>query len=330
MRKLFIGLTYDLRSEYLKAGYTEEETAELDSEITVAAIESVLKTLGHSVERIGGIKSLTAFLADGKRWDLVFNIAEGLHGVSREAQVPALLDAYEIPYTFSSTLTLCAALDKPTAKRLARDHGIRTADFCVIEKPEEISGVKLPYPLFCKPANEGSSKGVGAYSFVQNKGQLNETVSALLEKFRQPVLIEEYLPGKETTVGILGTGLNARVLGVMEICLNAPAGEGYSYENKINYLEKIKYRRADEKTADECSALALRVWRALDCRDAGRVDVKYDKEGEPAFIEINPLAGLNPEYSDLPILCGLLNMPYAALIEEILNSAVKRIKENLK
>jgi len=325
MKKLSIGLTYDLRSEYLKAGYTEEETAELDSETTVAAIESALISLNHSVERIGGIKSLTAFLASGKRWDLVFNIAEGLHGVSREAQVPALLDAYEIPYTFSHPLTLCAALNKPTAKRLARGHGIRTADFCVIENPEDISGINIPYPLFCKPANEGSSKGVGAYSFVQDKEQLNKTVTALLEKFRQPVLIEEYLPGKETTVGILGTGFGARVLGVMEICFNAPSGEGYSYDNKINYLEKIQYRAADKKTADECGALALNVWRALDCRDAGRVDVKYDRKGKPAFIEINPLAGLNPEYSDLPILCGLINMPYGALIEEILNSAAKRI-----
>ena len=325
MQPLHIGFTYDLRSEYLKAGYSEEETAEFDGEVTVCAVENALKGLGHTVERIGGIKSLVGLLAEGKRWDLVFNIAEGLLGVSREAQIPALLDAYGIPYTFSEPLALCAALDKPTAKRIVRGHGINTPSFFVAEKQSDLDGVTLPFPLFCKPTGEGSSKGVGAYSYANGMEKLQNSVAALLKQFRQPVLIEEYLPGKEYTAGIVGTGAEARVLGVMEIALNADDKEGYSYKNKVNYLDAVRYRLADNAAAAECGALALAAYRALNCRDCGRVDVKYDAANKPSFIEVNPLAGLNPEYSDFPILCGLLNLPYQALIEEILYSAAKRL-----
>lgn len=326
IKKLRIGLTYDLRTDYLADGFSDEETAELDSEITIAAISGALTAAGHTVERIGGIKALTRLLSGGLRWDIVFNIAEGFYGGSREAQVPALLDAYNIPYTFSQPLTLCAALDKPTAKRLVRDHGINTAGFCVINEPEDISLIDFPFPVFCKPVGEGSSKGVGEYSFVEQPEKLGGTVAALLKKFNQPVLVEEYLPGREYTVGIVGTGKEARALGVMEVRLNKSSSEGYSYENKIGYLEKITYRLACDHDAAECGDLALKVWNALSCRDGGRVDIKYDRFGKPSFIEVNPLAGLNPEYSDLPILCGLAGVSYNKLIEEIIDSAILRLK----
>lgn len=324
-KKLNIGITYDLRSEYLAAGYTPEETAELDSEITVAAIERALTGAGHTVERIGGIKSLVPLLAAGKRWDIVFNIAEGIYGLSREAQVPALLDAYRIPYTFSEPAALCAALDKAAAKRIVRDCGHNTAGFCLVENAGDIERVNLPYPVFAKPVGEGSSKGIGHYSFIGSAEKLRETCLSLLEQFRQPVLVEEYLPGSEYTVGIIGTGDDARVIGVMEIALTAAAGEGYSYENKVNYLEKVSYRLADLTAAEECGELALKVWRALNCRDCGRVDIKYDKYDRPAFLEVNPLAGLNPEYSDLPIICGLLDIGYDDLIRAVVESASKRV-----
>ena len=324
--KLKIGLTYDLRTDYLADGFSEEETAELDSELTINAIEAALLKLGHQTERIGGIKTLTKKLADGNRWDLVFNISEGFFGNSREAQIPALLDAYEIPYTFSEPLTLCLALDKPAAKRFVRDHNINTADFYVVKSPDDLSNVTLPYPVFCKPANEGSSKGISAFSYANNHQALQKTVTTLLKQFRQPVLIEEYLPGREYTVGIIGTDAKARVLGVMEIRLNTSKTEGYSYGNKVNYLDKVTYRLADAAYKDECGELALAAWRALGCRDGGRVDIKYDAFNHPAFIEVNPLAGLNPEYSDLPIMCKLLRVSYDMLIGEILASAIGRIQ----
>src|SRR5581483_5078997 len=126
-----IGVTYDLRSDYLAMGYGEEETAEFDSEITINAICDALTGLGWRVERIGNVRRLVEALGAGKRWDAVFNFCEGLKGVSREAQVPALLEAFDIPYVFSDPLTLALTLDKAMTKRVVRDAGVPTADFAV-------------------------------------------------------------------------------------------------------------------------------------------------------------------------------------------------------
>ena len=146
-----IGITYDLRNDYLAEGYGEEETAEFDHPKTIAAIEAALRDLGYETDRIGHIRALAKRLVAGQRWDLVFNIAEGLRGFGREAQVPALLDAYDIPYTFSDPLVLTLTLHKGMMKRVIRDLGIPTPAFAVVESPEEIAGVRLPFPLFVKP-----------------------------------------------------------------------------------------------------------------------------------------------------------------------------------
>src|ERR1700761_1843182 len=158
-----IGVTYDLRSDYLALGFGEEETAEFDAEETIAAVCDALAVLGHQPIRIGGIRPLTQRLAAGERWDAVFNICEGLKGVSREAQVPALLEAYDIPYVFSDPLTLALCLDKAMTKRVLRDAGVPTADFALIETDADIEKVALGFPLFLKPVSEGSGKGVNAH-----------------------------------------------------------------------------------------------------------------------------------------------------------------------
>ncbi|MEK7244000.1 MAG: D-alanine--D-alanine ligase, partial [Thermodesulfobacteriota bacterium] len=154
-----IGITYDLRDDYIAEGYTEEETAEFDHPRTIDAIEEALRDLGYETDRIGHLRALTRRLVAGDRWDLVFNIAEGLRGFGREAQVPALLDAWEIPYTFSDPLVLSLTLHKGLTKRVIRDFGIPTPDFAVVETPEEIAAMALPFPLFAKPVAEGTGKG---------------------------------------------------------------------------------------------------------------------------------------------------------------------------
>ena len=159
-----IGITYDLRDDYLAEGYGEEETAEFDHPRTIAAIEEALQSLGYETERIGHIRALARRLVADERWDMVFNIAEGLRGFGREAQVPALLDAWNIPYTFSDPLLLSLTLHKGMTKRVIRDLGIPTPDFAVVETPEEIATVVLPFPLFAKPVAEGTGKGVTAAS----------------------------------------------------------------------------------------------------------------------------------------------------------------------
>jgi D-alanine-D-alanine ligase len=322
-----IGITYDLRDDYLAEGYGEEETAEFDHPLTIAAIDGALVDLGFETDRIGHIRALAKRLVAGERWDLVFNIAEGLRGFGREAQVPALLDAYDIPYTFSDVLVLSLTLHKGMTKRVIRDLGIPTPAFAIVESPEEIAGVQLPFPLFAKPIAEGTGKGVTAASKIADAAELRTVCLTLLETFHQPVLVETFLPGREFTVGIIGTGTEAFAPAVLEVHFTKMAEqEVYSYLNKEEWHGRIEYRLATDPTARLAGETALAAWRGLGCRDGGRIDLRADAAGNPQFMEVNPLAGLRPGHSDLPILCELAGMPYRELIAGIMHSALKRVR----
>lgn len=321
-----IGITYDLREDYLAQGYSAEETAEFDSLETIAAIDATLQHLGFSIERIGNIYQLTKALAAGKRWDLVFNIAEGMHGISREAQVPALLDAYQIPYTFSDAVTIALAHEKSLAKRIVRDQGVPTAPFIVIASLDDISLCQLPLPLFAKPIAEGTGKGITAASYVKTATELMKICKLLLEKYQQPVLVESFLPGREFTVGIIGTGNDAKVLGVVEILLRTHAEQNvYSFSNKEFCEERVEYRLVKDAEAQQAAVVALKAWQALGCRDAGRVDVRSDAKNEPQFLEVNPLAGLHPSHSDLPIMATLTGCSYDNLLASIMDAVLERL-----
>lgn len=324
-----IGLTYDLRSAYLSQGYGEEETAEFDREDTIEAIEGALAELGYRTERIGHARDLIQALAAGRRWDLVFNIAEGLYGMGREAQVPAILDVYRIPYTFSDPLVLSLTLHKAMTKRVVRDAGLATAPFVVVGPGEAVPPVPFSAPYFVKPVAEGTGKGVSETSLVQRPEDLPGICGQLAEQFQQPVLVEGFLPGREFTAGIVGTGPRAEVLGTMEVLLEGPGESAvYSYINKKEYEDRVQYRLwrpAEDPVIEEAETLSLAAYRLLGCRDGGRVDVRCDARGRPHFLEINPLAGIHPVHSDLPILCSLLHIPYATLIGRIVASAMERV-----
>ncbi|HEY0281829.1 MAG TPA: hypothetical protein VGC27_04300 [Rhizomicrobium sp.] len=324
-----IGVTYDLRADYLALGFSLEETAEFDSEITIAAICEALEGLGHEPVRIGGVRKLAERLVAGERWDAVFNFCEGLKGVAREAQAPALLDAYDIPYVFSDPLTLALALDKSMAKRVVRDAGVPTAPFAVIERLEDAAKVALPFPLFLKPAAEGSGKGVGARSKVADAASLRAVAADLLARFAQPVLVETFLSGREFTVGITGTGEEAEILGVSEIVPKAKfVGAGYGFENKeAGWEEKVEIVCARGPEAEAAGKVALGAWRALRCRDGGRIDIRCDDKGAPHFIEVNPLAGLRPKHSDLCQIATDAGLSYQDLIGLIMASFLKRHPE---
>ncbi len=330
MRKPFtrVGLTFDLRDEYLAAGYGHEETAELDKIETIEGIEQALTRLGFHVERVGSARKLVERLAHGDTWDLVFNIAEGLHGRGREALVPALLDAYRIPYVFSDPLVMTCTLDKAVAKTLVAAAGLSTAPFTLVREIRDLRKVNLSYPLFLKPVGEGTGKGVSSMSRVGTKSELARVGSDLLRRYRQPVLVETFLPGREFTVGIVGQGPEAEVLGGMEVRIAAPSDCSaiYSYETKADYENRVRYQPANDAVAHHASDLALQCWRVLGCRDGGRVDIRCDADGNPAFIEVNPLAGLNPKDSDLPILCRLNGIGFEELIARIMDHAMRRIR----
>lgn len=318
-------MTYDLRRLYLEQGYSDEATAEFESQETIQALTSTIRDLGFEPDPIGNIRALMERLVRGERWDLVFNVAEGLEGFGREAQVPCLLDSFAIPYTFSDPLVLALTLHKAMTKHVLRDLGIATPAFKVVETPAEIEQVNLPYPLFVKPVAEGTSKGITGSSHVQTPAELHQACTDLLAKFGQPVLVEEFLPGREFTVGIAGTGRTSQILGVMEILLKDEAEPlVYSYLNKANYEQLVEYRQVTDKTARRAAEAALAAWQGLGGRDAGRIDLRCDRDGTVNVMEINALPGLHPIRSDICILARMADISYPELIHRIISSAFQR------
>jgi D-alanine-D-alanine ligase len=331
--KTLVGLAYDLRSEYLSQGYSEEDVAEFDSDSTLNLLQEAIERCGYRTERIGHGKALALKLAAGHRWDMVFNIAEGIGGRCRESYVPALLEMFGIPYTFADPLVCALTLDKAMAKQWVAHHGLATPAFAVVETIDDIGAVKLPYPLFAKPLAEGTGKGIDQNSKIENATKLKAVCAELLNRYCQPVLVEAFLPGREFTVGILGTGKQASVLGTMEIELvskDEPAI--YSYLNKEECESRIHYHPLldDKPLKKKVEHLALRCYQVLQCRDAGRVDIRCDRHGEPCFIEVNPLAGLHPQHSDLPMIATQEGMSYDTLIGTILKSAFARYARSKK
>src|SRR5262245_9243751 len=327
---MHIGLTYDLRSEYLAAGYSDEETAEFDQQGTIDALAGAIEALGHRADRIGSARSLVNRLARVDRWDLVFNIAEGLAGYGREAQVPAILDVYGIAYTFAEPLAASVCLHKGWSKLIVKAAGIPTAEFVVLESAVDAARVALPFPLLAKPVAEGTGKGVTPQSIVNSHAELESLVAGLIDRYRQPVLVETFLPGREFTVGIVGTGVASRPVGSIEIVLRADAEpDVYSYTNKEECESLVEYRHVTSADAlvAKSERIARDAWIALGCRDGGRVDIRCDSRGQPMFLEVNPLAGLHPTHSDLPMIATAVGMPYVELIRAIVDSAAVRIPQ---
>jgi D-alanine-D-alanine ligase len=300
---------------------------EYDSEETIDAIRNVLESDGHEVIKLGGDAELVQRLRKTPV-DIVFNIAEGLHGRNREAHIPALLEFLNIPYTGSDPLTLSLTLDKAMAKRIVMSEGIPTPRFKRVERMEDLAGLNLTYPLFVKLCFEGSSKGVRSDSKVGDRRSLEERVQWLLGTYDAPLLVEEFVGGPEFTVGIVGNR-KASVLGVMQIEIRGvpPEEAIYSLEVKREWEKKVSYHcppqveRALQKRIEE---VALRSYRILDCRDVSRVDIRVAEDGTPHFLEVNPLPGLSPVYGDLPILAKRMGWEYPRLIRTIFHHALER------
>jgi D-alanine-D-alanine ligase len=258
---------------------------------------------------------------------MVFNICEGLPGPARESQVPAILDVYGIPYTFADPAVLALCLNKAWSKLVVANAGVPTPLHAVIESQADLALVDFPAPWFAKPLAEGTGKGITPTSIISDLATLATVSADLLARYRQPVIVETYLPGREFTVSLLGTGANARVLGTLEIVLNASAEPGvYSYINKEECETRVEYRlvHPTDPLVAQSEQVALASWRALGARDGGRVDLRCDAQGMPCFIEVNPLAGLHPQHSDLPMTATAMGMSYVDLIGAIVESAQPR------
>jgi D-alanine-D-alanine ligase len=322
---LTVGLVYDLRDEYLAMGYSAEQVAEFDTSETIDEIASSLNRIGCAVEPVGHGRALAAALAAGRRWDLVFSIAEGVAGRSREAQVPALCELFDQPCLFSDPLTMAVTLDKAVAKRIVRDGGVATAPFMLVDSDTGDHSGWQHYPAFVKPLAEGTGKGCELGSLVGNAAELSQAAADLRRRFAQPALVEAYLPGREFTVGIVGNGSDARIIGIMEIVLNAEAEQGvYSYNNKEACETLVTYRRADDAEACLAGERALAVYHLLGCRDAARIDLRSDRSAEPVFLEANPIAGMHPTHSDLPMLATQNDISYDDLMAMIVDAGAAR------
>lgn len=333
-KSLIVGLTYDLVSDYpLEEGDPEDVYGEFDSEETLERLDAAISSLGHSVRRIGNIEKLVSFLYQKQNVDLVFNIAEGRHGRSRESQVPALLDAYSIPYTFSDALTLGISLDKALTKRLCQQAGLPTSPFCVLENSADYQlpfAMGLEFPLFVKPNQEGSSKGVRVESVVETVDQLKVEVERVTRLYHQQALVEEFLPGQEFTVAVIGSGKDAKVLGALEVTKVAVSKvNGFVQKSDWETYGSIAFQpMGASPLQSQLAEISLRAYQLLGCRDAGRVDLRMDRNGRPQLMEINALSGLST-HSALPIIAAHAGMSFEMLIDGIICGAFARSRSVL-
>jgi D-alanine-D-alanine ligase len=331
-----IGLAYDLKEEVpLNKEQPDDALEEYDSLETVEAIASVLQSLGHSITRLSGGRRFIENILQSDV-DFVFNIAEGRGTYrSREAQIPALLEMLDIPYSGSDPQCLALCLDKPLTKRIVQTAGIRTPRWQLITNKKELCELcrdSFPLPAFVKPAFEGSSKGVRLNGRVETNEQMEKVTSALLEQYRQPVMVEEFIPGDEVTVGMVGNS-PPQIIGMMRILPRKKSDYFiYSLEVKRDWQNQVEYECPAQLKARILHKLAdfsLKAFESLGCRDVARIDFKLDRQGMPYFLEINPLPGLNPKSSDLPIMAAKMGWDYQKLVSSIFRAALERYPERL-
>lgn len=308
----------------------EDSAAEFESEETVDRIAAALASLGHQVIHFPFRSDLVVRL-QSERPDIVFNIAEGWNGRNRESLVPAILEFLGLPYTGSDPLTLGVALDKALCKAVVSAAGVPVVPSWVVRSSAELASTPVEFPAFVKPNCEGSSKGIRFSSRVTTPQQLQERVSWIVQTYGQPALVEPFLAGREFTIGLLGNE-EPETLPIMEVLpgasLAAALSDGeafvYSFEAKSRNLETF---RCPAPVPDETAALlrhiAISAFKALGCRDVGRVDIRMDAAGQPYFLEINPLPGLSRE-SLLPLQAAAAGLSFESLVERILQSALQR------
>ena len=325
-----IGLACDLKESIpLEPGGPDDAFEEYDSPKTIEIIVAALEAKGHSVVVLGGGPE---FLDNIRREkvDIVFNIAEGRGSYrSREAQVPSVLEMLDIPFTGSDPLCLAISLDKAVTKKLAITFGVSTPKWLTINNKAELYRAAwdgMSFPAIVKPAYEGSSKGIRLTSLAHNVKQAQEEASRILESYRQPVMVEEFIDGDEVTVGVIGNS-SPRIVGMMRIIPRKKDSPFvYSLEVKRDYVNLVDYEcpaRLEQEVLDKMTAASLNVFKGLGCRDFARIDFRISREGVPYFLEVNPLPGLGT-YSDLVIMAIKMGWTHQKLIGAVLDAALER------
>ena len=311
--------------------------AEWDDEVTVAAMEAALTKVGEVI-RLEATEDFPLRLREG-RPDMVFNVAEGLWGPSREAHVPAFCEFWNVPYTGSDPLTLAICLDKARAKEILAYHGIPTAQFAVVSTADRLDRLPaLPaLPVVVKPIHEGSSKGITQASLCRTRAEVGRAIGVVRRRYRQPALVERWLPGREFTCAILGNGPGARLLPPVEVDFDAlPKGAArlYSYEAKWIWDTPDRPLEIFQCPAPlsrglgrEIERTVLAAYRVLRCRDWARIDIRCDGRGVPHILEVNPLPGVLPDpamNSCFPKAARAAGLDYGAMIRAVLSAGAAR------
>lgn len=327
IQSINIAVIYNLKRIQPKGNGDCDAEAEFDNASTIAAICDAIKNMGYKVIALEATAQLPGLLTQTKI-DIAFNIAEGIGGRTRESQIPALLDLLGIEYTASDATTMSVTLDKILAKRIIKQAGILTPHFLQMSTGKEKIPHDLRFPLIIKPIAEGSSKGIFKDNVVHDESALRQRVAFFIAKHKKPLLVEEYIKGRELTVGLLGEK-RPKALPPMEVTFlnkDEPCPV-YSFDLKLSFNEHIRYdvpaklspslKLKVDKTAKAC-------FHALGCRDVARIDMRIDAEENIYFLECNPIPGLSPGWSDICLIAEGAGMSYQELIHEILTPALKR------
>jgi len=322
-----IGITYDLKSDWqCDADDPTDINAEFDKPETIERVIAALERGGHTVRRIGNINSLLKQI-DNLDVDIVFNMCEGATGRNRESQVPVLLEMKGIPFVGADGLTLAATLDKVVAKKLFISDGIPTPRFFEIKNSDDLEKLNIiGFPLMVKTRHEGSSKGISQQSRVEDMEGLKRQVDMINRTYGQPALVEEFIKGTEFTVAVLGND-NPQAMPVVQVSIDGSVdlGDQFYAHDRIasDSLQYICPAEISDDLTQRIQALAVRVYKCVECRDFGRVDFRVDEQGNPYVLEINPLPSLDVQ-DVFNIFPNALGSDYDATVNRVVDFALAR------
>ncbi len=323
-----VGLTYNLKREYpFRKGDPHDANAELDQEDLIGLVSQSFIRAGHKIIKIGHAENLLKFLKEKKqKADIIFNIAEGFYGRNRESQVPVILEMHQMPFVGSDGLTLGLTLDKTTTKKILTFENIPTPKFFEISDISSMNGAGFSFPLIVKPRYEGSSKGLDDNAVVTNARRLRERANWLINTYKQPALVEEFISGREFTVAVMGNK-NPVVLPIVQIRIEGKLDLGNMFYTHFRLhstsLDYICPARISNKLEKKMKELALRTYKAVECRDFGRIDFRVDEKENPYVLEINPLPSLSTE-DTFAVVGTYLGVGYERMINWILEEGLIR------